>query len=1075
MRPGWGVLAGAIALALASPAVAQGGAATEAGSQAEATAQAQREAGLSAYAANDYPAALRHFRDALETAEAGLGPDHVLTAIILNDIGVTLENTSDFAGAEAVWRRMLESQWTDPERFLEDRLAVLTGLGRAVHFQNRYDESREIFAGAIALAQASDRPASHQLLNLMDNYSGMLRSAGQVREANAVISEARELARSSLPEDDYLHLQLAASHATVMQALGNLDDAATLFSELLPALEGSIGQLHPTYLSVLNRYALTLWSLGRLEEAELRATQLLELVQQGPYENSPLAINALANYAAILRDQQQQLEALPLMQQALARFEQVETDPSISYLAHRQTLGHIYQDLGRDDQAYLTYKDGLELLIERAGDRHPETIAARNNFATLLLQLEDYEQAEPLLADAVRINTEVLGEGHPSTLLYMANHALALQMLGRTEDAAAAHYRNVELRRENLGDLHPMTLLGAANHAYFYLRATQVPEEAFPPARFALAGFRQRRSLLGDDPASMAQLERENASQDYYFNLMANASWEAMRGRPNTEQQYEEHAFSALQELLSGATTSAIARSAARRAADSSAGLGDLALQRQDLADQWLQTDLDLTAILGETGPAAQASQARLRETRAALTEQISTIDERLRSEAPEYFALVRPEPMAIAEAAAMLRDDEAVLMLVPTTFGTHVVALTNEGFAWTRSGATTADVSSLVRRLQYDIGMPVQRSLAEDNTWADENAAADGRAFSFAAAHGLYRQLVEPAVELIGDRTHVFVMGAGPLSGLSLGLLVTEPVAESGNATEDLRAAQWLADRYALVTVPSLQSIQFLRTAVREQDESVRPFIGFGNPVLQGNASARGGRGGAVPASRGFNGLMQSAGATTRGTRGIANVEDLRTLASLPGTETELQALWQAFGEPDNALFLADAAREAVVKQADLDAEVVVFATHGLLAGEVGGLAEPGLVLTPPDQPTFADDGYLSMSEIAEMRIDADWVILSACNTAGSDGSEDSTGLSGLARAFFYAGAQNLLVSHWPVRDDVAAELTVRTVQIAGENPGLSRAQAFQQAMAEIRNDPDHPEWAHPEAWAPFVLVGDR
>ncbi len=118
-----------------------------------------------------------------------------------------------------------------------------------------------------------------------------------------------------------------------------------------------------------------------------------------------------------------------------------------------------------------------------------------------------------------------------------------------------------------------------------------------------------------------------------------------------------------------------------------------------------------------------------------------------------------------------------------------------------------------------------------------------------------------------------------------------------------------------------------------------------------------------------------------------------------------------------------------------------------------------------------------LAASEIAALRLDADWVILSACNTASGDGSEGAPGLSGLARAFFYAGARAMLASHWPVRDDVGAKLTVRTVALRREQPTLSRAEAFQRAMKEIRDDPTHDAtltWAHPNAWAPFTLVGD-
>jgi len=206
-----------------------------------------------------------------------------------------------------------------------------------------------------------------------------------------------------------------------------------------------------------------------------------------------------------------------------------------------------------------------------------------------------------------------------------------------------------------------------------------------------------------------------------------------------------------------------------------------------------------------------------------------------------------------------------------------------------------------------------------------------------------------------------------------------------------------------------------------------------------------------------------------------------------LPGTGRELATIGSIFGAERTRLFTGAAATERAVYGANLrDAAVIAFATHGLTpadsvsagasrtyASEVFQLAEPGLVLTPPEQASEDDDGFLTASEVATLNLNADWVILSACNTATGDA--DSEGLSQLARSFFYAGARNLLASHWPVDDDVAVQLTTRALLL--ERSGRSRAEAFQQAMREIREDRANDakgSWAHPFFWAPFVLIGE-
>ena len=150
----------------------------------------------------------------------------------------------------------------------------------------------------------------------------------------------------------------------------------------------------------------------------------------------------------------------------------------------------------------------------------------------------------------------------------------------------------------------------------------------------------------------------------------------------------------------------------------------------------------------------------------------------------------------------------------------------------------------------------------------------------------------------------------------------------------------------------------------------------------------------------------------------------------------------------------------------------VVHFATHGAVAGEISGIREPGLVLTPPKDATDIDDGYLSASEIGALKLDADWIILSACNTAAG-GAEAAEALSGLAQAFIYAGARALLVSHWAVDSAATVKLLTSAVSRIGRDRVVGRSEALRQAMLEMI-DKGNPTEAHPAFWAPFVVVGE-
>jgi CHAT domain len=168
----------------------------------------------------------------------------------------------------------------------------------------------------------------------------------------------------------------------------------------------------------------------------------------------------------------------------------------------------------------------------------------------------------------------------------------------------------------------------------------------------------------------------------------------------------------------------------------------------------------------------------------------------------------------------------------------------------------------------------------------------------------------------------------------------------------------------------------------------------------------------------------------------------------------------------------LAEIAALSANNAAKLDAyRVVYFATHGLVAGDVKGLGEPSLALTLPAKPNSLDDGLLTASEVSGLKLNADWVVLSACNTAARQ-TAGAEALSGLARAFFYVGARALLVSHWSVASDAATRLTTSTFAAMAADPKAGRAEAPRQAMLAYMNDASNPN-ARPAFWGPFSVIG--
>jgi CHAT domain-containing protein len=435
-------------------------------------------------------------------------------------------------------------------------------------------------------------------------------------------------------------------------------------------------------------------------------------------------------------------------------------------------------------------------------------------------------------------------------------------------------------------------------------------------------------------------------------------------------------------------------------------------------------------------------AEAEARDTRSQITRAF-----------PGYVDLVEPQPLSVAAVQALLKADEALVAILVGTSKSYVWALTRERAEWAEIEAGSATLGQHVDELRKGLDPLAQR----DAEGAPGSRPGVVQGFDLLRAHSLYKLVLGPVAPVLTGKRHLIVVPTGPLTSVPFQVLITAPPGmQSGS--EALREAAWLIKSHALSVLPSVQSMQALRR-LAPAGVAPRPFFGVGDPVLQGPAG---------PKQRSTKRNVSMPARFYR-SNGLADIRAVQELAPLPDTADEVRTIAKVLGASPDALFLREAASETRVKAAALkEYRVVHFATHGLVAGDLSGLAEPALVLTPPAVATEADDGLLTASEIAALTLNADWVVLSACNTAAGSG-EGAEALSGLARAFFYAGARALLVSHWAVYSEAATELTTKTFAALVGNPKSGRAEAFRGAMLQLiaRGEP-------PSYWAPFVIVGE-
>jgi len=547
---------------------------------------------------------------------------------------------------------------------------------------------------------------------------------------------------------------------------------------------------------------------------------------------------------------------------------------------------------------------------------------------------------------------------------------------------------------------------------------------------------------------------------------------------PDTPDSLRAEAFEAAQWAIASDAADALARVSARFAQGDDA-LGQLAEEREALIVRRDRLERELERHYASTDPADLTARTRAQSDWEAATARLTVIDADIEARFPAYSELTSPRALSIAETQQLLRPDEGLLLVLVNPEATYVWAVTRERVAWTRSEALDETrLNAAVDQLRASLSATA--APRGDDVDPTIFAGRQPAPFDRSESYRLYSELILPVEETFKDKTTLITVTTGALSALPLSVLTTAPPQGADADLDALAATPWLADRYALTSLPAVSSLRALRCYLVADPAARSP----GCPAMAAGIVPREPR-----ASRRLRlaafGAPLLAGAPTDPTRGapaadtvmdgrLADVQRLKALPYLRGSRLELETLKARY--PDSVVRIGSEATEHAVRATDFDAlsraRFVVFSTHGLMAGSAA--AEPGLVMTPPDEATEADDGYLSASEAAQLRLDAEFVVLSACNTAASDGRPGGEGLSGLARAFFYAGARSVMVSHWEVSD--AATTTLITATFADldshalGDPGV-RARALQAGQRAVRAER---RWSHPAYWAAFTLVGE-
>jgi CHAT domain-containing protein/Tfp pilus assembly protein PilF len=998
----------------------------------------------------DNPEAKRLHTQALKLREDLLGREHADVASSLASLATVNINLALYDEAEAQLKRTLAIRKkvlpaSDPNYGF-----TFVNLGRLQMMRSSLFEAETAFQQALDLFR-KHLPADHMFLPVtMNNLAEAKRALGRLPEAEALLREALASAEKIYGADGMQVTPMINNLAQLYRQLGRYGQAEALMRRELAITERAVGADHRSIAVSLNNLGTLLAQRGRPQDAEtlLRRSLAIEEGQSGA--DHPQVATTLNNLADAVSRQ------------------------------------------GRADDAEALFRRSLAIRETLHGADHPVLAVSLDNLASHLLYSDRLAEAEAMARRALAIRMKHMPADHPDIGLSLSNLGTLLDRQGKPAEARPLHERAVALREAALGSQHPEVAQSLNN-----LGGNRLDErdwaEAYASYKRGADIWIGRRLSPNAEPAATDDSELKRFA-DPFLGLIW-AAYEIGQGAaPERREALSEEAFAALQWGSLSNAADAIAQLSARIAAGSGA-LSGLVRERQDLADSITALDKALIAAIAAAPELrSPGAETELRDKALAQATRLKALDAELAARFSEFAGLARPQPVSIAQLRRTLRADEALYTGTFTRSGGFAWVITRGAERWFRLPRTHQEMEDDVTALRCGVDVaawdaPDSRcgALAPGRYTAADRKAGRPPRFDLDRAHAVYKALFEPAEDLIAGR-HLVIMPTAALTRLPFHLLVTEKPAAEANGTEAYRHAAWLARRTPITILPTLGAIEILRGRLERRTDATEPYFGMGNPLLDGpdgryTSLARAAReqqscataqsGDAWIASRGLRAVAPSI--ITPG--GLADPGFLRKQPPLPETAFELCKVASQLGSRDGPVMLGRDASEATLKTLNgrgalSKYRVLHFATHGAMAGEVVGSAEPGLLLTPPDIATADEDGYLSASEIALLKLDADLVILSACNTAaGGRGTADET-LSGLARSFFYAGARALFVSHWAVDSVATVRLITTALAAKTGDPSVGHAEALRRAMVELIDKGNAGE-VHPAAWAPFVVVG--
>ncbi len=673
----------------------------------------------------------------------------------------------------------------------------------------------------------------------------------------------------------------------------------------------------------------------------------------------------------------------------------------------------------------------------------PGWLNAKSKVLRALAGMEKWPEAQAVLKE--------VAEGTEGSIFSIDKNldvdlvALVELQTGQYAAAFARLERGVQNKTGIFGANHYNTALTSG-----LLGVAQLKNKQLPAARgmFVKAhqGLNSPESLTGDFHESAIQKSMTRFVYDGHMKLLAQSA---------AQSPEDAVALFELADLANNSSVQSALTEAAVRMSINVPGLSDVVRKDQDAKQEFASL---ITYINNQNSVPAEQRNPKVVEQMRQRIQEIEGLRKeykaQIQKQYPDYFLLLQPRAPKPEQIAKLLATDEVFVSIQPMRDETYVWAIDAQG-------KVNFHISPWGEKQTREAVDRVRRTL--------DVAEFGNRAprFDEATSHAIYNTFFAPQAPALAGKKHVVVATSGALANLPFAVLVTQ---RSNSPAASGAETDWFIKQAAISHVPSASgwmSLKKLATAAHGPE----PMIAWGDPQFDlGLTVATNSTGNAVVRSLPTRSAL------------VTNLEASQSEAyltyskipPLPETRDEVLALASIMGaNPQTDVILGKAAsRASVLKHSSsgqlAKKQVVVFATHGLLAGDLPNLSQPALAMASSANPN--ESPLLTLEDVLSLKLNADWVVLSACNTAGADGKAEEA-MSGLARGFFYAGSRSLLVTHWSVESESAKQLTTRTFTAYKQDQRLRRSEALRLAMLETMKTP---AYAHPAYWAPYALVGE-